>query len=132
MNKESRSKIIIYCISNLLGILSVLTNTVYIVLSILLLFILINNFLIFLKIQKSYKELIENVEKISIYKKKRLKSYFEYTGETLNNIIQLYDSIIDMRKKILKLTLEIITEYDSFLFRRQKEKVNEIRESSRA
>lgn len=132
MNKESRSKIIRYCICILLGILTALTNTTYIVLSILLLFILINNFLIFFKIQKLYKELIEDVENMSIYKKERWKSYFEYTGETLNSIIQLYDNMIDNQKHIIKKTSELLTEYDCFLSRKQKEKVNEIRESSRA
>lgn len=132
MEKESRNRIIRYCISLLLGVLVTLTHTTYIVLPILLIFILIINLLNFYQTQKLYKELIETAESMRIYEQERWKSYFEYTGETLNNIIQSYDSIIDSHKEILKQTSEFLTKYDSFLLRRQKEKVNEIRESSRA
>ncbi len=132
MEKESRNKIIRYCISIVLGILVTITHTTYIALPILLIIILITYLHNFIMIQKFYKELIETAESMRIYKQERWKSYFDYTGETLNNIIQSYDSIIDSHEEILKQTSEILTKYDYFLSRKQKEKVNEIRESSRA
>lgn len=131
MNKESRNKIIRYCISLLLGVLVTITHTTYIVIPILFIFILIINLLNFYQIQKLYKELIETSESMRIYKKERWKSYFEYSGETLNNMIQSYDSIIDSHEKIIRQTSEHLTKYDYFLSRSQKEKVKEIRESSR-
>lgn len=132
MEKESRNKIIRYCISLLLGITVTITHTTHIVLPILLIFILIIYFHNFIMIQKFYKELIETAESMKIYKHERWKSYFEYSGETLNNMIQSYDSIINSQKEIIEQTSEHLTKYDYFLSRRQKEKVNEIRESSRA
>lgn len=132
MEKESRNKIIIYCISTLLGFLVTITHTTYIVLPILLIFILIIYLRIFIMIQKFYKELIETSESMSIYKNRRWKSYFEYTGETLNNIIQSYDNIIDIQLKRIELISKQLIKYGYFLSKKQKEKVKEIRESSRA
>ena len=132
MEKESRNKIIRYSISLLLGITVTITHTTHIVLPILLIFILIIYLHNFIMIQKFYKELIETAESMKIYKQERWKSYFEYSGETLNKMIQSYDSIIDSQKAIIEQTSEHLTKYDYFLSRRQKEKVNEIRESSRA